>query len=167
MGRLAQFKKMVSESRLGFEIDEVMTGRHEFEPGFGEPGYRPMEFRVTWGHSHLSKWLNPRNGEFLNGPLRGKVTIGGLCVDAPCEGTLQLRYFTDHKIRYAFEFRSMGKDYSFVGEKVNIQLWNLPVSHTTCMGRLTESKTGKLVSTSVTHFRFLSAPAFLASMRLV
>ena len=27
----------------GFHMDEVMTGQHEFEPGFGPAGKRPME----------------------------------------------------------------------------------------------------------------------------
>jgi hypothetical protein len=52
-----------------------------------------------------------------------------------------------------------------VGEKVNIKLWNLPVSHTTCVGRVTELESGKLISTSVTIFRMRTLPAFLGSFR--
>ena len=166
MGRIADLKSMISEGRVGFCMDEVMSGDHEFEPGFGERGRRPMEFRVTWGPKHLGKWINPFGGEFMTQPLEGTVTIDGLCENAPCCGTLELKYFTEHLLRYTFEFEADNKRYKFVGEKVNIKPWNLPVSHTTCYGVLTEAATGKLVSKSVTHFRMLTAPAFMASMRL-
>jgi hypothetical protein len=77
-----------------------------------------------------------------------------------------LRYLQDRSIRYAFRFKEGGKDYKYVGEKVNIHLWNLPWSHTTCFGRLILQGTGELVSTSVTHFRIRSLPRFIASVRL-
>lgn len=151
---------------FGFRIDEVMSGWHEFEPGLGPQGQLPFEFRVTWGPRRVGPWLTPGSGEFLRQELSGTVSAGGLCMDAPCEGTLELRYFTDHRIRYDFDFAVAGKDYHFVGEKVNIQLWNLPVSHTTCFGALKEADTGRLVSRSVTHFHLLTAPRFLATFRL-
>ncbi|MCZ7584649.1 MAG: hypothetical protein M5R36_15665 [Deltaproteobacteria bacterium] len=156
----------VRSGAVGFSIDEVMTGTHEFEPGAGPEGVLPMEFRVTWGTERLGSWLNPRDENFMRSPLRGTVTIEGLCRDASCEGTLELAYFTRRRIRYAFTFKAKDTLYRYVGEKVNIRPWNLPTSHTTCYGRLTEETTGKLVSTSVTHFRLRSAPAFLASLRL-
>ena len=51
-------------------------------------------------------------------------------------------------------------------QKRNIKPWNLPVSHTTCYGELTEAKSGKLVSRSVTYFRLKTLPSFLWSFRL-
>ncbi len=166
MGRIHNLVSMIKEGRLGFLMDEVMTGYHEFEPGFGEPGRKPIEFRVTWGPRNISEWINPRSDRFLHQPLEGVVSIGGLCENAPCKGTLELKYFDEHKIRYTFEFAVNGTRYRYVGEKVNIRPWNLPFSHTTCFGVLTEAETGRLVSRSVTHFRLRSAPAFLASLRL-
>jgi hypothetical protein len=151
---------------VGFKIDEVMSGEHQLEAAFGAPKPQPLEFRVTWGTTNLARWVMPGSAEFMTSPLEGTITAGGLCHEAPCKGTLELRYFDEHKIRYAFEFEVSGKRYGFVGEKVNIWPWNLPYSHTTCFGRLTEVETGKLVSTSVTHFRAVSAPAFLLSFRL-
>jgi hypothetical protein len=100
------------------------------------------------------------------GELEGTVTIDGLCDQTPCTGSLELRYLKEHKIRYSFGFKVDGKAYRYVGEKVDIQLWNLPRSHTTCFGRLFLLGTGELVSTSVTHFRIRSLPRFLASARL-
>ena len=166
MGRIADTKKMVAEGRIGFRMDEVMTGLHEFEPKFGEPGKRPMEFRVTWGPRHIAEWANPAGERFMINDMQGTVTIDGLCYFAPCTGSLELRYFKDRTIRYSFEFNEGGETYRYVGEKVHIYPWNLFWSHTTCFGRLTKKDTGELVSTSVTHFRFRTAPAFMASMRL-
>jgi len=153
--------------RVGFTMHEVMTGTHEFEPGMGPPRRHPMEFRVTWGPPPQRSWLNRSGGQFMQQPLAGNVTIGELCEAAPCEGSLELLYFDQAKIRYRFELEAQGKRYRFVGEKVNIRPWNLPVSHTTCFGRLTEVDGGRLVSVSLTHFRLRTLPAFLMSFRLV
>jgi len=151
---------------VGFRMDEVMSGWHEFEPGQGPEGQLPFEFRVTWGPRRLGPWLTPGSGEFLTQELSGTLSAGGLCMDASCQGTLELRYFTDHRLRYDFSFNVNGRDYLFVGEKVNIQIWNLPVSHTTCFGVVKEADSGRLVSRSVTHFHLHRAPKFLSTFRL-
>jgi hypothetical protein len=166
MGRLGEFKAMIQQGRLGFLVDEVMNGEHSFEPAFGSPERRPMEFRVTWGTKNIPQWANPAHDRFMAGLLRGWVTIDGLCYRSTCSGSLELRYFKDHTIRYTFGFEVDGDSYRYVGEKVNINLRNLPWSHTTCFGRLVLQETGQLVSTSVTHFRMRSLPRFLASIRL-
>ena len=165
MGRIEDFKNMLKEKRLGFKMDEIMSGEHSFEPGFGPPGRHPMKFQVTWGPKEMGRWINPASDAFLRQELSGTVSVGGLCEKAPCEGELKLDYFGEHKIRYSFEFTAKDKEYRFVGEKVNIKPWNLPVSHTTCFGRVTETKTGRLVSTSVTYFKLHTAPLFIASLR--
>ena len=149
----------------GFSMDEVMTGTHEFLPGAGPPGTLPFEFRVRWGTSDMGEFLDPRGKNFMVNDMEGTVTVGGLCEDVRCSGTLELRYFKDQKIRYAFEFSVDGATYRFVGEKVNILPWNLATSHTTCFGTLTDG-TGQLLSRSLTFFRLRTAPAFLASFRL-
>ena len=166
MSRIADFSEMVAEKRLGFMMDEVMTGTHQFEPGFGEPGEKFMEYRVTWGPRHVSEFANPIGGKFMYNDLRGTVTIEGLCEDAPCEGSLELLYFTEGKIRYTFVFEIDGTEYLFIGEKIDLRPWNLHRTHTTCYGTLTERETGRLVSKSITYFRLRTAPAFVASVRL-
>lgn len=163
---LHELRTRIQEKRFGFRMDEVMSGDHWFEPGCGPSGKLPFEFRVTWGPDDIRTWANPFGEAFMCQPLAGTVTVGGLCENAPCEGTLELRYFDEHKLRYRFTFEAGGKRYRYVGEKVNIQPWNLPVSHTTCYGVLTEEDTGKLISKSVTHFRLKTIPGFLASLRL-
>lgn len=152
--------------KKGFKMDEVMTGDHEFEPGSGPEGKQIFEFRVTWGAPSAVAFFNPTSGSFFEADLEGTVTVGGLCERATCNGKLELKYFTEHKIRYTFDFEVDGTDYHFVGEKVNIWPWNLPVSHTTCFGTLQESKSGKLISRSVTFFKMHTAPKFLGSFRL-
>jgi hypothetical protein len=166
MGDLLQFLNISEDFGIGFRMDEVMSGNHEFETGFGEPGTRKMEFRVTWGADNLLKYLNPREEKFMTDRLEGTISIDGLCTDAPCTGTMEIKYFSEHKIRYTIDFIVDSKEYQFIGEKVNILPWNLPVSHTTCFGVLTEKASGVLVSKSVTHFHANEAWKFLSSFRL-
>ena len=52
-----------------------------------------------------------------------------------------------------------------VARKDHIKPWNLPVSHTTCFGTLTEADGGKLVSRSVTFFRLQHWAKFAATFR--
>lgn len=153
--------------KTGFKMDEVMSGSHRFEPGFGPSGEHPMEFCATWGPSNILEWANPFGNNFMTQELEGHVTVGGLCEKAPCKGTLELKYFDEHKIRYSFDFEVNGKKYHFTGEKINIQPWNLPVSHTTCYGVLTDVETGQLISKSTTYFRFKTSAQFVSSFRLV
>ncbi len=167
MGTFENLAQKVKSTRIGFALDETMSGSHVFEPGFGPAGEHPFEFRLTWGPDNVIQWANPRSKTFLSQPLEGKITAGGLCRDCHCYGTLTLDYFRSHKIIYDFEFSVDGKPYHFIGEKVNIKPWNLPVSHTTCFGTVTEMDQGKLVSRSVTHFRFRTTLGFLTSLRFV
>ncbi len=166
MGRLSDITDMLSEGRLGFTIDEVMTGEHRFEPGCGPKGKHFMEFDVTWGTKSVAGFLNPVSEGFLRSALEGTVTVGGLCDKAPCTGSILLRYVGGRFIRYTLDFEVEGRAYRYVGEKVNIRPWNLLFSHTTCFGTLTEVESGKLVSRSVTYFRLHKTPIFLASLRL-
>ncbi len=165
MRRVRDLKKMIRDRRFGFATDEVMTGYHRFEPGLGPEGELPFELRVTWGPPNVLRWIDPADDEFMRHHLTGTVTVGGWGEHIPCEGTLELLYFTKHLIRYTFTFEYRGARYRYVGEKVNIKMWNLPVSHTTCFGRTTEVESGKLISTSVTHFRMRTLPAFVLSFR--
>lgn len=164
---LTSIIERLKSGHLGFKIDEEMSGEHWFEPSFGPQGARKMVFRGSWGPENIVDWIRPSSEKFLWQEFSGSITIEGLCQDAPANGSLELGYFDDKKIRYTLEFEVDGVAYRFVGEKVNIRPWNLPVSHTTCFGTLIEVESGKLVSTSVTHFRLSSAPRFLTSLRLV
>ncbi len=152
---------------VGFKIDEVMSGEHEFQPGFGPEGKLPMEFRVTWGAANLPEWLNPVGEKFMTSELHGTVTIEGLCVNAICNGYLQLRYLKDQKIRYFFTFEANGKTYEYTGEKKQIYPWNLPYSHTTCFGVLREKGKEAIISKSVTHFHLDSMPEFMKSLQFI
>ena len=152
---------------VGFKIDEVMSGEHEFVGGYGPAGRHPMEFRVTWGPRSLGEWVKRDGGTYLAQEMEGRVAVGGLCEDAPLTGTLELRYLGEHKIRYTFDFEARGERFHYVGEKVNIRPWNLPFSHTTCFGSITEAKSGKLVSRSVTYFKLGAMPRFLLSLRVL
>lgn len=150
---------------VGFKMEEVMSGEHEFVTG--KKGKLPMEFKVVWGAESLVDWANPFEEGFMRNSLEGTVTIGGLCKDTPCTGRLELKYFTEQKICYTFYFEVEGEAYEFVGEKRNIYPWNLPYSHTCCFGVLRKAGSDKVLSNSITHFHWDTLPAFLSSFELV
>ena len=161
-------KRIISNGRVGFQIDEIMTGTHQFIPGKGPLGEHPMEFRVTWGHKDLSKWINPFNDEFMLSSLNGKVDVGGLVVNADCTGTLALRYVQEQKIRYLFEFSDdSGKKYQFSGEKRNLRPWNLHQTHVKCFGEITEMETGEVILESITYFDLSNILKFLMSFKIL
>lgn len=150
-----------SVGELGFRIDETMTGEHEWVNG--KTGKQFMEFQVNWGADSLLTWSNPFHEDFMTNYLEGTVTIEGLCEAAPCYGKLELRYFTEQKIRYTFEFEAAGEQYQFIGEKRDIYPWNLPWSHTCCFGELRKAGEPAVLSKSITHFRWKTLPAMLSS----
>ena len=153
---------------LGFKIDETMIGDHKFE--FGSFKERPnfMQFSITWGPKNILKWLNPFDDDFMTQPLKGTITIEGLCEEAPCEGTLALAYH-EGRIRYDIYFSVNGTKFEYVGEKRDIRPWNLHRTHTTCYGNLYARTVfgTTLVSKSTTHFRLGTLPKFLKSFRFV
>ncbi len=157
----------LKSGRVGFTMEEIMDGSHQFEHGCGPTGRLPMEFTVTWGTKRLGKYLDPLGEGFMRSDLEGTITVGGLCTEAPCAGTLALKYVSENAITYTIDFRAGERDYTYVGSKVNIWPWNLPVSHTTCFGTIKESDSGKLISTSVLFFRLWRAPSFVSTLRLV
>jgi hypothetical protein len=150
---------------MGFRIDELMSGYHRFHDGAGPSGKHPFAFRVTWGPDRLRDWINPLSDRFMWQELSGEVQVGGLSTAwAPCTGTLELLYH-QRRIRYVFDANVEGRHLRYVGEKVNISPINLPFSHTTCFGTLTEQGTGRLLSTSVVTFKLRHLPGFLLTAR--
>ena len=110
-------RELWSASRVGFRIDEVMSGEHEFEPGCGPPGRRPMEYRLTWGPESIRAWLRPSDEKFLWQEARGDISVDGLCTAAPCAGTLALRYLSDRRLVYTLDFEAEGVGYRYVRRK--------------------------------------------------
>jgi len=153
--------------KVGFTIDETMSGTHHFV-GRGYPkGDFPFHFTLTWGGDDLLAFINPLSGQrFCTGEAKGTVTVGRFIDEAECRGTIELRYFTEAKIRYSFEFSKGRKKYHYVGEKIDIRPWNLHRTHTTCYGTLYEVKSGKEVSRSITYFKLNTLVPFLMSFRL-
>ena len=103
---------------FGFSIEEIMSGTHHFLDGFGPKGMRPFSFKVKWGSHNLKHFINPlRRDQFMKAPFIGTVDMGDFVTGAPCEGCLELCYFSEGKIRYRFKFGNNGKLYEFLGEK--------------------------------------------------
>ena len=147
---------------MEFSMNEIMEGTHKFEEGFGPEGEHPMCFEVRWGSDSIKEFFNPFGERFLVSEMNGTVTVGGLCVKAPCSGTLALRYFNDATIVYDFKFRAGGKNYRCKAKKINIKPWNLAVSHTTCFGTVVEESQRSTGPRCI----FWRIPAFLLSLRL-
>ncbi len=171
LGKLENITNMISNlsygafGNVGFKVWEVMSGEHEFTKG--KKGKLPFEFKVDWGPKSIIDFLNPFEEEFFCNDLEGTVTVGGLCEDAPCKGRLELKYFSEQKIRYTFDFEVDGQAYEYLGEKRNIYPWNIPYSHTTCFGELRKSGSDKVISESITHFHWDTLMTSLGSFELV
>ncbi len=164
---MKELARMLEQHRLGFHLTETMSGTHEFVNKAGPDGEHPMKFTVTWGTKHLSEWLNPLSHQFMSNYLQGHISVGALVDDAPCHGTLDLRYFQEAALRYTIFFKGDdGTAYKYVGEKVNLRPWNLHRTHTTCYGTITNLNSNVEISRSILHFRLDTAPSFLASFRL-
>jgi len=152
---------------VGFKIDEVMVGTHRFLSGMGPSGEFPLNFTLTWGNKDLLKFLNPTSDKFLHSEARGIITVGGLVDRAECYGSLHLLYFTERKVRYELNFEDdNGRQYRYVGEKVNIWPWNIYRTHFTCYGTITDLETGKIISESVVKFPYREIIPFVMSTRL-
>lgn len=141
---------------IGFKFDEVMTGTCRIS---GEDRF--MEFRVRWG-GPLKELLGILTGSAIL-PLSGTMTIDGICVNEPCEGTIELAY-REGRIGYDISFIAppLGIRYRFCGSKKGIRPWNLHRTHTTCYGVVR----GLGTVDAVLYFRLRTLPAFLASFRL-
>ena len=159
---------------LGFRIDETMTGHHTFDSDFKliDP-YFPrrklfMEYHITWGPDDILKWLNPLGDEFMTQPLKGYITVEGLCKNCPCEGTLTLAYHRG-EICYDIRFEYNGRRFHYVGKKTNIRPWNLLISHTTCRGTTTLKTLFRdwEISRSTVNFKLSSLWDFVKSFRFV
>ena len=154
-------------SRLGFRMDELMAGTHRFTDGAGPEGEHPFSFTISWGPDGLVDYFNPLSDGFMVNRALGTISIGGFCEDAPCNGSLALRYFQEGKIRYTLDFQGPdGTAYQYVGEKRDIRPWNLHRTHTTCYGTVTERDTGRVISESVVYFDFGQMLPFMRSFRL-
>ena len=126
-----------------------------------------MSFEITWGARRILPYLNPLKMSFMSNFVEGTVSVGGLVQNARCRGTLDLRYFSEAKIRYNFTFKDdQGRALRYIGEKVNIRPWNLHRTHTTCYGTITDLGTGQELSKSILYFELQTMPAFLSSFRL-
>lgn len=143
----------------GFKISEVLSGTHSF---INSNEQLPIKINITW--SNLLRRI--LKGHFI---IIGFATIGGLCDNAKVYGTLTISYLKFNKIIYKFNIlpkNLFDTGYIFYGEKVNIKPWNLLTSHTTCFGTITDYN-NKLISRAVLHFKFISLPRFLSSVRFV
>jgi hypothetical protein len=171
MSRFKDLFTMLAERRVGFRVVEEMRGTHRFlrdyPPGQVTAGTElPFAFTASWGHRELLRYLRPGSGDFLRAEMTGSVSAGGLCREAPLEGTLELRYLQDATIRYVFEFEAQGRTMRFDGEKRDIRPWNLHRTHTTCHGTINDVAMGEPLSDAVVHFALGGLPRFLASLRL-
>ncbi len=71
MGIIGRLWQSLESQRIGFRIDESMSGRHEFEPGMGPKGAHPFRFDVRSGPDDIVPWLRPGGPDFMVQPMTG------------------------------------------------------------------------------------------------
>ncbi|MEW6442184.1 MAG: hypothetical protein AB1640_14700 [bacterium] len=153
--------------QVGFRIHETMTGSHEFVGKAGPAGQFPFSFEIDWGADRAADFVNPFSWSgFLTAQAAGVIRAGGLVDASPCEGSLELRYFSEAKVRYRLSFSVERRRYEYIGEKVGIRPWNLHRSHTRCYGVIHDLGSGKEISRSLCVFRLRTLPTFLRSFHL-
>jgi hypothetical protein len=171
MGFSDELLSMWAARRFGFRVEESMRGMQRYlrdwDPGLVKAGSElPFNFHAAWGHPSLSRYLDPRNEEFLVARMEGNVTAGGLAGEAEMRGTLEIRYVQDASVRYRFAFVAQeGRTMRFEGSKTGIRPWNFLKTHTVCRGTVTEDATGQPLSDVTVRFNLADLPVFLMSLR--
>ncbi|MDX9721962.1 MAG: hypothetical protein RBU37_14540 [Myxococcota bacterium] len=145
-----------------FRMRETMRGVHRFESGGSASAALPFDFTLDWGPA--PEWGTFRRGLVMDAV--GELRAEGLCERADCRGQLVLDYWGAAELRYDLSFEQDGQRYRYLGRKVNIRPWNLPMSHTTCTGLILDAD-ARLVSTTLSHFRFRDLASFVGSFRVL
>jgi hypothetical protein len=156
----------IFSGNFGFEIEESMSGYHQYTEEADRNGIHPISFTAKWGPESIPLWLNPFDKNFLRHPMHGTVTVGGLCSDIKFSGYMELRYFRETLIRYVFDFTVDQDSYHFHGEKQNLRPWNLARTHTTLRGTLSKTNSQTTVSRAKLYFHFQDLLPMLSSFRL-
>ena len=150
----------------GFEFVEVMEGYH-YMPAVTQKKMS-LRFKVKWGTEKLKEVLDPKSPSYLMFQLAGVLEAEGIADKTRTFGYLHLKY-PEHKIQYALQFKSAEpppvNDYLLTGEKMNIQWWNLPFSHTTCYTTIINGG-DQLISRGVVFFKLKNAVSFIKSFKI-
>jgi len=157
---------------VNFAMREVMRGTHHFvDKSLGSTDETEFYFKIKWGQK-FSSFLNPVSPDCFKADAKGVINVSGLTKgEIPTEGSLELRYLTEQKLRYTLNFKVDKKRYQYIGEKVDVKLWQplfLVKTHTTCYGYIKDPK-GEVISRSVTHFELKpqNIISFVASLRVL
>jgi len=153
---------------IGCTTHEYGTGTHELIGAATGTGPLPIRFDLELRIGSLADFLNPRSEDDVRGMIQcqGTFSAEGLVHDVPCRGTLDLRLATENRLRYDLRFTGPdGQDLLFVGEKVNVRLWNLYRTLFTCYGTIYDQSTGEAISRSTVYF-YRSSPGFVTNLRL-
>jgi hypothetical protein len=156
----------ILNGNFGFQIEETMSGYHEFTDENDREGIHPITFTAKWGPETIIPWLNPYDNNFLRHSMNGTVTVGGLCEETHFSGYMELRYFSETLIRYVFDFTVDQQTYHFHGEKTNLRPWNLARTHTTLRGTLTETSSETIISRAKLCFYLRDLLPMLLSLRI-
>jgi hypothetical protein len=157
---------MILDGIKGFEMVETMEGYHCM-PAISDKNM-DLRFKVKWGTENLKEVLNPSSKQYLMFQMAGVLEAEGIVDKTRAFGYLHLNY-PEHKLQYALQFKSAERppenDYMLIGEKMNVQWWNLPVSHTTCYTTIINGA-DQLISRGVVFFKLKNAWPFIKSLKL-
>ena len=136
------------------KTSEYGVGKHRILTEDKAMNEKPIRFDLDLIVDSFSDFCNSAPGNETYGVIdcQGFFHADGLVRRSKCYGKLELRVFSEKKLRYTLFFDGEnGRHYKYVGEKVNISPWNLMISFFTCYGTIYDSETLAHVSESTVY----------------
>jgi hypothetical protein len=150
----------------GFEFSEGAVGTHRFVERRRDRGEMPFSFSFKASSDEFKWFLHPDSRDFVSMNIEGVLNMDGLAAKAAFKGTIEASLFRRRQIIYDFTFKSSGgTDYRFHGHK-DLSIFQPLKSITTLYGEVMNSRSGKIISTTVTYMDLRDIPRILASIRL-
>ncbi len=126
---------------------------------------KQFDFTVN-ARAPLKRIINPFDSKFMLADLEGKVTMAGICNDAPISnGSLMLDFFRQRALIYTFEFNAGGREFTYCGIK-NLHI-EKPIKSMTCLYGVIKEPDGdrmKNVWPAESYFKLIELPGFLLSL---
>jgi len=150
----------------GIEFIEEAHGTHRFVERRRDRGEMPFAFSFHAKTDSLKEVLHPEYRDFPRLDIEGTISMKGVTEDVPMKGNVEISFFRKRQIVYNFDFKARGGiTYHFHGHK-DLSVFQLLKSITTLYGEVVNTKTGKMISTTVSFLDFRDLPKVLKSIKL-
>jgi hypothetical protein len=150
----------------GFEFSEDAHGTHRFVERRKDKGEMPFSFSFHARTDEFKKVLYPDYRDFLRLEITGKVSMEEVASGAPFNGTLEISLLRKRQLTYEFSFKSeRGIVHRFHGHK-DLSFFQPLKSITTMYGEVLNTRTGKVISTTVSFLDLRDLPGLFGSFRI-